>query len=100
MLGGIDGVVGPVINDPRWSMTAVAMAGSDLTTTLINQKMRLGPVIMAYYDTTVQGKHAVVAYGANDKYIAAMNPDGGQFVGKLATYYSQSAEVILGVPTR
>jgi len=31
-----------VINDSRWGMTASAMAGTQLTTVLLNQKMHLG----------------------------------------------------------
>jgi hypothetical protein len=89
-----------VINDSRWGMEASAMPGRQLTTELLNQKMRLGPVILGYYEPTVSGNHVVVAYGASATYVAAMNPDGGYFRGLLVGHYSHSPEVILGVPTR
>jgi hypothetical protein len=94
-----DGLIA-VLNDTRWGMSAEAMPGVRLTTTLINQKMRRGPVIVGYYEPAVQGNHVVVAYGASNTHIAAMNPDGGRFIGLPAAHYSHSAEVILGVPTR
>ena len=89
-----------VINDSRWSMTASAMPGSQFTTALLNQKMRSGPVILGYYEQAVSGNHVVVAYGASNTYVAAMNPDGGHFRGLPVDHYSQSSEVILGIPTR
>jgi hypothetical protein len=89
-----------VINDPRWGMSASAMAGGELTTVLLNQKMRLGPVILGYYEPAVGGNHVVVAYGASATHVAVMNPDGGQFSGRPVGHYSQSSEVILGIPTR
>jgi hypothetical protein len=42
----------------------------------------------------------VVAYGASETHVAAMNPDGARFVGLPVGHYSQSPEVILGIPTR
>jgi hypothetical protein len=81
-------------------MTASAMTGGELTTVLLNQKMRLGPVIMGYYEPAVSGNHVVVAYGASETHVAAMNPDGARFVGLPVGHYSQSSEVILGIPTR
>jgi hypothetical protein len=60
----------------------------------------LGPVIMGYYEPAVGGNHVVVAYGASETHIAAMNPDGARFVGRPVGHYSQSPEVILGIPTR
>ena len=89
-----------VINDGRWGMSASPMAGGDLSTTLLNQKMRLGPVILVYYEPSVSGNHVVVAYGASETHVAAMNPDGGHFRGLPVGHYSQSSEVILGIPTR
>jgi hypothetical protein len=89
-----------VIEDSRWGMTASAMPGGDLTTVLLNQKMRLGPVILGYYEPSVGGNHVVVAYGASETYVAAMNPDGGQFRGLPIGHYSHSPEVILGIPAR
>ena len=89
-----------VIGDSRWGMTALAMAGGELTTVLLNQKMRLGPVILGYYEPSVRGNHVVVVYGASETYVAAMNPDGARFVGLPVGHYSQSSEVILGIPTR
>ena len=89
-----------VINDPRWGMTASAMPGSQLTTVLLNQKMRQGPVILGYYEPAVNGKHVVVAYGASATHVAAMNPDGGHLRGLPVEHYSHSQEVILGITTR
>jgi hypothetical protein len=89
-----------VINDSRWGMTATAMPGTQFTTVLLNQKMRLGPVILGYYEPAVSGNHVVVAYGASETHVAAMNPDGGHFRGRLVEHYSHSPEVILGIPTR
>jgi hypothetical protein len=89
-----------VIGDSRWGMTASAMAGGEFTTSLLNQKMRLGPVILGYYEPAVGGNHVVVAYGASNTHVAAMNPDGARFVGLPVSHYSQSSEVILGIPTR
>jgi hypothetical protein len=89
-----------VIQDSRWSMTASAMAGGDLTTRLLNQKMRFGPVILGYYEPAVSGNHVVVVYGASETHVAAMNPDGARFVGRPIGDYSGSPEVILGIPTR
>ena len=89
-----------VINDGRWGMSASAIAGGDLTTALLNQKMRFGPVILGYYEPSVSGNHVVVAYGASETHVAAMNPDGGHFRGLPVGHYSQSSEVILGIPTR
>lgn len=89
-----------VINDSRWGMTASAMPGSQLTTTLLNQKMLLGPVILGYYEPAVSGNHVVLACGASATYVAAMNPDGGHFRGLLVDHYAHSPEVILGIPTR
>ena len=94
-----DGLIS-VINDSRWGMTASPIRGSEFTTVLLNQKMRLGPVILGYYEPAVSGNHVVVAYGASDTYVAAMNPDGGYFRGLTVDHYSQSQEVILGIPTR
>ena len=94
-----DGLIS-VIGDSRWGMTASPMAGGEFTTSLLNQKMRLGPVILGYYEPSVGGNHVVVAYGASDTYVAAMNPDGGRFLGLPVGHYSQSPEVILGIPTR
>jgi hypothetical protein len=42
----------------------------------------------------------VVAYGASATYVAVMNPDGGRFRGLPVDHYSQSPEVILGIPAR
>jgi len=89
-----------VINDSRWGMTASAMPGTQLTTVLLNQKMHLGPVILGYYEPAVSGNHVVVAYGASETHVAAMNPDGGHFRGLTVDHYSHSPEVILGIPTR
>ena len=89
-----------VIGDSRWGMTASAMPGGELTTGLLNQKMRLGPVILGYYEPAVSGNHVVVAYGASATHVAAMNPDGGHFRGMPVGHYSRSPEVILGIPTR
>ena len=89
-----------VINDARWSMTSSAMAGSQLTTSLLNQKMRYGPVLIGYYEPAVSGNHVVVAYGASDTHVAVMNPDGGHFRGWPIGHFTQSQEVILGIPTR
>lgn len=89
-----------VINDPRWGMTATTMHGTRLTTTLLNHKMRLGPVILGYYEPSVGGNHVVVAYGASNTHVAVMNPDGGHFRGLPVAHYAHSAEVILGVPAR
>lgn len=89
-----------VIEDSRWGMAASAMPGGELTTTLLNQKMRLGPVILGYYDPAVSGNHVVVAYGASATHVAVMNPDGGHFRGMPVGYYAPSREVILGIPTR
>src|ERR1017187_9980509 len=89
-----------VIGDSRWGMTASAMPGGELTTVLLNQKMGLGPVILGYYEPAVSGNHVVVAYGASETHVAAMNPDGARFVGLPVGHYSQSSEVILGIPTR
>jgi len=89
-----------VLNDTRWGMVASPMPGAQLTTVLLNQKMRLGPVIIGYYEPEVQGNHVVVAYGASATYVAAMNPDGGHFRGRLVNHYASSPEVILGIPTR
>ena len=89
-----------VINDSRWGMTASAMSGGGLTTALLNQKMRLGPVLIGYYEPAVSGNHVVVAYGASDTHVAVMNPDGGVFRGLLVNHFSRSPEVILGIPTR
>lgn len=89
-----------VIDDPRWGMSSSAIAGGDLTTVLLNQKMRLGPVILGYYEPAVGGNHVVVAYGASDTHVAVMNPDGALFTGLPIGHYSQSGEVILGIPKR
>jgi hypothetical protein len=89
-----------VIGDSRWAMTASAMPGGELTTSLLNQKMRFGPVILGYYEPAVSGNHVVVVYGASETYAAAMNPDGASFRGLPIGHYSQSSEVILGIPTR
>jgi hypothetical protein len=89
-----------VINDSRWGMTASAMPGTELTAVLLNQKMHLGPVILGYYEPAVSGNHVVVAYGASETHVAAMNPDGGHFRGLTVDHYSHSPEVILGIPTR
>jgi hypothetical protein len=89
-----------VINDSRWGMSASAIAGGDFTTVLLNQKMRLGPVILGYYEPAVGGNHVVVAYGASETHVAVMNPDGARFIGLPVGHYSQSSEVILGIPTR
>jgi hypothetical protein len=89
-----------VINDSRWGMTASAMSGGQVTTALLNQRMRLGPVILAYYEPAVGGNHVVVAYGASETHVAVMNPDGGRFIGLPVGHYSHSPEVILGIPTR
>ena len=89
-----------VIEDSRWGMAASAMPGGELTTVLLNQKMRLGPVILGYYDPAVSGNHVVVAYGASATHVAVMNPDGGHFRGMPVGYYTGSPEVILGIPTR
>src|ERR1039458_3687571 len=89
-----------VINDSRWSMSASPMAGGDFTTVLLNQKMRFGPVILGYYEPAVSGNHVVVAYGASETYVAVMNPDGARFIGLPVGHYSQSSEIILGIPTR
>jgi hypothetical protein len=89
-----------VIGDTRWAMTPSAMPGGRLTTTLLNQHMRLGPVILGYYEPSVSGNHVVVAYGASATHVAVMNPDGGHFRGLRIGHYSSSPEVILGVPTR
>jgi hypothetical protein len=62
--------------------------------------MRLGPVILGYYDPAVSGNHVVVAYGASATHVAVMNPDGGHFRGMPVGYYTGSPEVILGIPTR
>ena len=89
-----------VLGDSRWGMAPEAMPGAQLTTTLLNQRMRLGPVILGYYEPAVSGNHVVVAYGASATHVAAMNPDGGHFRGLVVGHYSASPEVILGVPTR
>jgi hypothetical protein len=89
-----------VIDDPRWGMSASPMAGGHLTTALLNQKMRLGPVILGYYEPEVGGNHVVVAYGASERHVAVMNPDGARFRGLPVGHYAQSPEVILGIPTR
>ena len=89
-----------VMQDSRWGMAASPMPGGELTTALLNQKMRLGPVIMGYYEPAVSGNHVVVAYGASATHVAVMNPDGGRFRGMPVGYYTPSPEVILGIPTR
>jgi hypothetical protein len=89
-----------VINDSRWSMAASAMPGARLTTEVLNQKMRLGPVILGYYEPAVSGNHVVVAYGASATHVAVMNQDGGHFRGSPVGHYSLSTEVILGIPMR
>jgi hypothetical protein len=89
-----------VIGDSRWSMTSTAIPGGEFTTTLLNQRMRFGPVILGYFEPSVGGNHVVVAYGASETHVAAMNPDGARFLGLPVARYSQSPEVILGVPTR
>jgi hypothetical protein len=62
--------------------------------------MRLGPVILGYYEPAVSGNHVVVAYGASATHVAVMNPDGGHFRGSPVGHYSLSTEVILGIPMR
>src|ERR1039458_7026390 len=93
---------GPDLGHQRFPLehVGVPMAGGDFTTVLLNQKMRFGPVILGYYEPEVSGNHVVVAYGASETHVAVMNPDGARFIGLPVGHYSQSSEIILGIPTR
>jgi hypothetical protein len=65
-----------------------------------NQKMRLGPCLLGYFEPSINSYHVVVIYGASATHVACMDPWGGRFTARPAGYFSRSDRVIIGWPIR
>src|SRR5947209_4955967 len=84
-----------VMDDSRWKMNAEVITGSQFTMDLINSRLQNGPLMISFRRVGLGG-HAVCIYGATPTHYAAMDPDGGKFIGRLASYYTQSPAILVG----
>jgi len=84
-----------VMDDARWNMQTEVIAGPQFTMEFINARLEKGPLMIGFRRVGLGG-HAVCIYGATPSHYAAMDPDGGRFIGRLATYYTQSPAILVG----
>ena len=83
-----------VMDDARWKMNTEVIAGSQFSMEFINARLQNGPLMISFRRLGVGG-HAIIS-GATPTHYAAMDPDGGKFIGRLATYYTQSPAILVG----
>jgi len=84
-----------VMDEARWKMNTEVIPGAKFTMDFINQRLQNGPLMIAFNRIGLGG-HALCIYGATPTHYAAMDPDGGKFIGRLAAYYTQSRAILVG----
>ena len=84
-----------VMDDARWKMNTEVITGAQFTMEFINARLQNGPIMISFRRMGLGG-HAVCIYGAIPTHYAAMDPDGGKFIGRPASYYTQSPAILVG----
>ena len=84
-----------VMDEARWNMKTDVIAGAKFTMEFINARLANGPLMIGFNRVGLGG-HAVCIYGATPTHYAAMDPDGGKYIGRAASYYTQSPAILVG----